>query len=564
MNIYSPTISGSLTISGSIITTGGGLPLTGSLVSSGSFTSIGPTVVSGSFTVVTGSAIEFQVLDAGVKIGNLVTDSHSITGSLTISGSITTNSTITAQTLVVQTITSSVSFITGSTRFGSLSSNTHQFTGSVLISGSNVLIGTTTSNGFRFKVSNNGAEEWALNPGDSTNVNNHVNYNRNTSAYIGANYLAATHSFLNGNVGIGTSSPTTLLDVVGSGNYDGVIFVRSTGTNTPKVEFGVDAITNADGYVGTANNWPFYIRTNDANRIAITTSGQVGIGTNSVDSTISVDIQNTSPTSNNVFLRIKNNVGSEDCGIKIAGIFGSAYEHTFGVNTIMASGDLIFHNSNTLGYRWFIDGSQRLSITSGGFTKQSNGDYSYLANASHETTSTTNSNYIDIITHRNSNPYGIFIDYPNASPNNSGNEFIACEDSTNAKFYVYANGNVVNRNGTYGTISSDLRLKENIIEASSKLNDILNLRVVNFNLKEDIDKKKQIGFIAQEFKEVFPSLVYEKDTRKYDEDGNLISGFKDSLGVQVGMEFAILVKAIQELKSQNDALQTRIETLEQK
>ena len=93
MNIYSPTISGSLTISGSIITTGGGLPLTGSLVSSGSLTSIGATVVSGSFTVVTGSAIEFQVLDAGVKIGNLATDNHNITGSLRISGSITTNST---------------------------------------------------------------------------------------------------------------------------------------------------------------------------------------------------------------------------------------------------------------------------------------------------------------------------------------------------------------------------------------------------------------------------------------------------------------------------------------
>jgi hypothetical protein len=87
MNIYSPTISGSLTISGSIITTGGGLPLTGSLVSSGSFTSIGPTIVSGSLTVATGSGIEFQVLDAGVKIGNLASDNHTITGSLLVSGS---------------------------------------------------------------------------------------------------------------------------------------------------------------------------------------------------------------------------------------------------------------------------------------------------------------------------------------------------------------------------------------------------------------------------------------------------------------------------------------------
>ena len=44
-----------------------------------------------------------------------------ITGSLTVTG------TITATTLVAQTITSSTSWITGSTKFGSITSNTHQF-----------------------------------------------------------------------------------------------------------------------------------------------------------------------------------------------------------------------------------------------------------------------------------------------------------------------------------------------------------------------------------------------------------------------------------------------------
>jgi hypothetical protein len=44
--------------------------------------------------------------------------------------------TLSAQTIVVQTITSSVDFVTGSTRFGSNTGNTHQFTGSVLVSGS--------------------------------------------------------------------------------------------------------------------------------------------------------------------------------------------------------------------------------------------------------------------------------------------------------------------------------------------------------------------------------------------------------------------------------------------
>jgi hypothetical protein len=44
--------------------------------------------------------------------------------------------TLTAQTIVAQYVTSSTSFITGSTKFGTISSNTHEFTGSVTISGS--------------------------------------------------------------------------------------------------------------------------------------------------------------------------------------------------------------------------------------------------------------------------------------------------------------------------------------------------------------------------------------------------------------------------------------------
>jgi len=73
-----------------------------------------------------------------------VSGSVIITGSLNVSGSITTTGTITAQTLVVQTITSSVSFITGSTQFGSLLANTHQFTGSVSMTGSLAVTGTGT------------------------------------------------------------------------------------------------------------------------------------------------------------------------------------------------------------------------------------------------------------------------------------------------------------------------------------------------------------------------------------------------------------------------------------
>jgi len=44
--------------------------------------------VTGSFTVITGSSIELQVTDTGIKIGNASTDIHTITGSLRVSGSV--------------------------------------------------------------------------------------------------------------------------------------------------------------------------------------------------------------------------------------------------------------------------------------------------------------------------------------------------------------------------------------------------------------------------------------------------------------------------------------------
>ena len=69
--------------------------------------------------------------------------SGSFTGSLlgtaataSYADNFTVGGTLTAQTINVQIITSSIEFVTGSTRNGSSTANTHQFTGSVLMTGS--------------------------------------------------------------------------------------------------------------------------------------------------------------------------------------------------------------------------------------------------------------------------------------------------------------------------------------------------------------------------------------------------------------------------------------------
>jgi hypothetical protein len=76
-----------------------------------------------------------------------VTGSLLLSGSLTSTGNITTLGTLIAQTLIVQDVTSSRDFVTGSTKFGSLLTNNHQFTGSVDITGSLILNGNP--NGFQ-------------------------------------------------------------------------------------------------------------------------------------------------------------------------------------------------------------------------------------------------------------------------------------------------------------------------------------------------------------------------------------------------------------------------------
>jgi hypothetical protein len=52
----------------------------------------GNSVITGSLTVVAGNARELQVTSAGVSIGNVITDTHTVTGSFNISGSTTATS----------------------------------------------------------------------------------------------------------------------------------------------------------------------------------------------------------------------------------------------------------------------------------------------------------------------------------------------------------------------------------------------------------------------------------------------------------------------------------------
>jgi hypothetical protein len=215
MNIYSPTISGSLTISGSIITTGGGLPLTGSLISSGSFTSIGPTVVSGSFTVVTGSTIEFQVLDAGVKIGNLVTDKHNVTGSVLVTGSITANKVILSGGADQSELTNAINNdfkLTNSGNFRIINNANTSALLTITNAGTSTFSSSVADYGLSIMNVQDSAQGLLVRASDNDTTLNILNL----QSSVGATSQTWVDRFTvtkGGNVGVGTSSPISTLSV---------------------------------------------------------------------------------------------------------------------------------------------------------------------------------------------------------------------------------------------------------------------------------------------------------------------------------------------------------------
>jgi hypothetical protein len=111
--------------SGSNISTGG---YTGSLFGTASYAS---NANSSSYALnSTSASYAANSTSASYTLSASYAATSSYADSFTVAG------TLTAQTIIVQTITSSVEYVTGSTQFGSQLSNTHQFTGSVSITGS--------------------------------------------------------------------------------------------------------------------------------------------------------------------------------------------------------------------------------------------------------------------------------------------------------------------------------------------------------------------------------------------------------------------------------------------
>lgn len=284
------------------------------------------------------------------------------------------------------------------------------------------------------------------------------------------------------------------------------------------------------------------LQTNGTTTMTLDTSGNVGIGT-------------TTPTATGGYDKAIDLVGgSNGAGLYIRGatnpstVYASIqYDNYSNRTNINAVG-----TSNFL--RFVTVDAERMRITSGG---------ALLLNATSQISTTT---YLSVQGSTNATNLSEWKD--TQTTYSAGNYYQVYWNSTNG-----VAGGIAHTAATTVAFStsSDVRLKQNIVDAPSVLDKVLNAKVRSFDWKED-NHHVQYGFIAQELYQHLPEAVGKGD------DSETIENPNGTWQVEYGRLTPMLVKAIQELKAINDtqaeelsrqaatinALVARIEALENK
>ena len=169
--------------------------------------------------------------------------------------------------------------------------------------------------------------------------------------------------------------------------------------------------------------------------------------------------------------------------------------------------------------------------------------------------------------HGGTNRTAVFGHNYNSSTGGGGFFTIRANDGTHRDFYMdnntnlrvnYGHANIGTTNGTVvGSQSSDIRNKNLVGDGtvSYGLSEVLQLNPIKYQYKKELVDR--IGFSAQQVEPIIPESVY--DTKQdQDNEGNTVSG--DTIKAMYYVDFIpVLVNAIKELKTENDALKKRLD-----
>ena len=313
--------------------------------------------------------------------------------------------------------------------------------------------------------------------------------------------------------------------------------------------------SGAGGVITTADNTGILnLQTASTTAVTIDASQNVGIGTTNIDGVFQVSrniassyvtqtLENTNSTGyTQQQFKIGTNGGSGQASVGYApGLF-----FALGPTANDTTTPILFRNNNAT-ERMRIDSSGNVGI---GGTPTHRLYTTYATNADTIKFENTNGSFTS----------GLNIWSTSVAAGTSAYYVYAVANNVNT-LQIFNNGNVRNTNGSYAAIS-DEKIKENIVDTTPKLDDLMKVRVRNYNLKKDLgyEYHKQIGVIAQELENVFPGLVEETQDR--DAEGNNLDTTTKS--VKYSVFVPILIKAIQEQQTIINDLKARVTVLEAK
>ena len=363
----------------------------------------------------------------------------------------------------------------------------------------------------------------------------------NTGIYSpGADQLAVSTGGLgrlfvdaSGRVGIGTSSPTTALHVSTASSTAATL--ATSGTD---VYLRLQNSVNTGGYVGY-NSSALTLWTADTERLRIDSSGRVGIGTSSPTSLLHVNQPGTT--------------GGE-YGVRVSQQSATANALRLTVDSTNGLSGLI--QEATIPLVFGTNSTERMRINSSGQVLIGTTIYGSAG------TSFTNLG-TQVLYNNNSSDTGVSLWMLSSRAADTGRQFLYFQANVAVTptlvFQVMNNGNTQNANGSYTSIS-DVKLKQNIVDANSQWNDIKAIKIRNWNFKEEtgLETHRQIGPVAQELELICPGLVSETFDR--DDDGNNLE--TATKGVNQSVLYMKAVKALQEAMERIETLEAAVAALQ--